>query len=67
MKIGSYLQGNPISGCKHECDSNSDCGPQQQCQQFKCVNPCNQCGANAECENVRSHLATCKCPRVLIQ
>ncbi|XP_077299152.1 asperous [Arctopsyche grandis] len=56
-------QGSPLSGCRHECESDGECGPQQHCQQYKCVNPCSQCGINAECETVRSHVATCKCPK----
>ncbi|XP_018323516.1 adhesive plaque matrix protein 2 [Agrilus planipennis] len=55
--------GSPVAGCRHECESDSECGPQSACLEFRCQNPCSQCGENAECEGVRNHVAVCKCPR----
>ncbi|XP_068900468.1 adhesive plaque matrix protein 2 isoform X2 [Tenebrio molitor] len=54
--------GSPISGCRHECDSDTECGPSLACIEFKCQNPCSQCGTNAECD-VRNHRPVCKCPK----
>ncbi|KAJ3650628.1 hypothetical protein Zmor_016716 [Zophobas morio] len=54
--------GSPITGCRHECDSDSECGPSLACIEFKCQNPCSQCGKNAECD-VRNHRPVCKCPK----
>ncbi len=47
-----------------ECLGNSECGPQQACQDYRCVDPCQTgaCGQGAECE-VRNHVAICRCPR----
>ncbi|KPJ11537.1 hypothetical protein RR48_08279 [Papilio machaon] len=62
--------GNPFTacrvadpGCRHECESDSDCGVQQSCRDFKCISPCSDCGVNADCETVAAHRAVCKCPR----
>lgn len=55
--------GSPIEGCLHECETNADCGINKQCLNFKCINPCSQCGENAECETVKDHVAVCKCPK----
>ena len=55
--------GSPLAGCRHECESNAECGPQNACIEFRCQNPCTQCGRNAECEVVQNHVPVCKCPR----
>ena len=36
--------GNPLSGCRRECESNRDCTSAQECQQFKCVAVCREGG-----------------------
>lgn len=59
-------QGSPLTGCNHECESDSDCSAQQSCRDFKCTSPCGDCGVNADCETVAAHRAVCKCPRVSI-
>ncbi|KAI8442174.1 hypothetical protein MSG28_005781 [Choristoneura fumiferana] len=56
-------RGSPLSGCRHECESDYDCGSQQSCRDFKCTSPCNDCGVSADCETVAAHRAVCKCPR----
>lgn len=57
--------GSPIAGCRHECETSSECGSNLACIEFKCQNPCHsQCGVNADCEGVRNNAAVCKCPRV---
>lgn len=57
--------GSPFSGCRHECDSDYDCGSTQMCQQYKCVSACSvgTCASTAICD-VRNHRATCSCPKV---
>lgn len=61
----SGYHGSPIAGCRHECDSDAECGPSSACIEFKCQNPCTtQCGKNAECETISNHQAVCKCPKV---
>ncbi|CAG9854642.1 unnamed protein product [Phyllotreta striolata] len=55
--------GAVVGGCRHECESDAECGPIQACVDFKCQNPClSQCGENAECETIANHRAVCKCP-----
>lgn len=58
--------GQPLTGCKHECDSDRDCSGNQLCQNFKCAHSCQQgsCGAGALCE-VFNHRPTCRCPEVI--
>ncbi|TRY80939.1 hypothetical protein TCAL_04725 [Tigriopus californicus] len=47
------------------CLSNDDCGSQEACQEYQCVDPCaSACGSGAECE-VNNHVAICRCPRGL--
>ncbi|GBP39332.1 hypothetical protein EVAR_24312_1 [Eumeta japonica] len=62
-EIRLRTQGSPLSGCRHECESDAECGAQQSCRDFKCVSPCGDCGVNADCETVAAHRAICKCPR----
>lgn len=53
--------GDPYSGCKPECISNSDCDKSRSCFNQKCVDPCpGVCGNNAEC-HVVNHSPTCVC------
>lgn len=59
--LPTYI-GNPVSGCKHECDSDNDCGPQEHCSGFKCIRSCSQCGKGANCVRVHNHKAVCECP-----
>jgi len=56
--------GDALRQCNRgECQTDSDCGSQRNCNNFQCVNPCaNACGVNANCE-VRNHGAICSCPR----
>lgn len=60
--LNSVPQGNPIQGCRHECEHDSECGHQQHCSGFKCVNACDQCGKGADCKVSRNHRAVCECP-----
>ena len=36
--------GNPLQGCRRECESSRDCSPSQECQRFKCVPVCREDG-----------------------
>lgn len=62
-------EGNPydvFSGCRRECDLNSDCAEKLACVNYKCVDPCpGVCGAQALCEIV-NHVPTCVCPEGMI-
>lgn len=52
--------GNPPN-CRPECSSNSDCPPDQACQNMKCRDPCpGTCGFNADCSVVK-HIPYCQC------
>lgn len=58
--------GNPLTGCRHECDSDSQCGQTQSCDRstYRCVSACGGagvCGENANC-NAVNHRAQCTCP-----
>lgn len=57
--------GSPLSGCRHECDSDYDCPSSQSCQNFKCVSACSSgvCASTANCV-VSNHRAVCSCPPV---
>lgn len=47
--------------CRPECTTNSDCPPDQACQNSKCRDPCpGTCGFNAVC-NVVNHNPFCTC------
>lgn len=59
--LPTYI-GDPKTGCRHECEENADCGSQEYCQNFKCSESCNKCGAGAICTDVIDHRATCECP-----
>lgn len=55
--------GDPHSGCRPECTTNSDCQGDEACLNMKCVNPCslgNLCGENALCR-CSHHVVTCVC------
>ncbi|CAG0885574.1 unnamed protein product [Cyprideis torosa] len=55
--------GNPTTGCRAECESDTDCASNLACRDLKCVNPCvGTCGENAECEVV-NHQPNCRCPQ----
>lgn len=56
--------GSPLSGCRHECESDGECGAQESCQNFKCTSACSQCGTGASCTRVSNHRAVCECPKV---
>lgn len=62
-------EGNPydvFSGCRRECDVNSDCAEKLACVNFKCVDPCpGVCGSQALCDIV-NHVPTCVCPEGMI-
>ena len=48
--LPGYL-GSPLTGCRHECERDSECNSGESCIQFKCKNPCiNACGQYASCE-----------------
>merc|ERR1711976_658288 len=55
--------GNPLQGCRRECETDRDCSPSQQCSQFKCLAACREgaCGENANCA-ARNNRAECTCP-----
>ena len=36
--------GNPLQGCRRECESSRDCSQSQECQRFKCVPVCREGG-----------------------
>lgn len=55
--------GNPLSGCRHECDHDGDCSARDMCKNFKCVPACEQCGIGATCNTVANHRAVCECPK----
>lgn len=57
--------GNPLSGCRHECESDGECGSQEFCKDFKCQQACSQCGISATCARVSNHRAICECPKVI--
>lgn len=58
-------RGSPLTGCRHECESDSECPNHLACSSnFKCENSC-KCGENAEC-HVINHQAKCSCPNVSI-
>ena len=53
---------DPFTGCRRECDVNTDCADNLICSKFKCVDPCiGLCGDHAACEVTR-HVPTCVCP-----
>lgn len=53
--------GDPYTGCRPECVSNSDCDRNKACSNNKCKDPCpGTCGINAECRTV-NHSPTCTC------
>jgi len=53
--------GNPIDGCKHECESDNECSLDRSCVNFRCDDPCKGCGQYADCR-VQNHRAVCTCP-----
>lgn len=61
--LSGYV-GNPLSGCRHECESDGECGSQEMCKDFKCQSSCSQCGTGAQCVRVANHRAICECPKV---
>jgi len=55
-----------ISGCRRECEVDSDCGPGNVCDQYRCVprpDPCDPspCGPNTECNENRQGNPVCTC------
>ena len=36
--------GNPLQGCRRECESSRDCSAQQECVQFRCLAACREGG-----------------------
>ncbi|KAK4014726.1 neurogenic locus notch homolog protein 1 [Daphnia magna] len=55
------FMGNPIEGCRRECETDSQCDANRACLGFRCTDPCGSCGTYADC-NVRNHRAICSCP-----
>lgn len=54
--------GDPYTGCRPECVTNSDCDRSKSCMNNKCRDPCSGvCGFNAECR-VINHSPSCFCP-----
>lgn len=54
--------GDPYTGCRPECVTNSDCDRSKSCMNNKCRDPCSGvCGLNAECR-VINHSPSCYCP-----
>lgn len=58
--------GSPLSGCRHECESDGECGGQEMCKDFRCTSSCGQCGTGAQCSRVQNHRAVCECPKVRV-
>jgi hypothetical protein len=53
--------GDPYSGCRPECVTNSECPRDKSCVNNKCKDPCpGTCGLNAECR-VYNHAPNCNC------
>lgn len=53
--------GDPYTGCRPECVTNSECDRNKACVNNKCRDPCpGTCGINAEC-NVINHTPSCTC------
>lgn len=53
--------GDPYTGCRPECVTNSDCTRDKACVNNKCKDPCpGTCGINAEC-SVPNHAPSCSC------
>ncbi|XP_065203541.1 neurogenic locus notch homolog protein 2-like [Planococcus citri] len=53
--------GDPYTGCRPECVTNSDCDPNRACLNNKCKDPCpGTCGLFAECR-VMNHAPSCSC------
>ena len=44
--------GNPLDGCRHECESDAECGFSTSCINFRCSDPCTACGVYADCRVV---------------
>lgn len=59
--------GSPLTGCRHECETDSECGHTQSCQNYRCASPCSSgvCAPTANCD-VSQHRAVCSCPTVSI-
>ena len=55
--------GNPLQGCRYECERDNDCSAHQKCEQFRCTAVCDQdaCGEGANCRPL-NHRAECTCP-----
>jgi len=53
--------GNPIDECRHECESDAECGGDKSCLNYRCDDPCTSCGTYADCR-VSNHRAICSCP-----
>nr|CAH0107401.1 unnamed protein product [Daphnia galeata] len=51
------FMGNPIQGCRRECESDFECDASRACMNFRCQDPCGTCGTYADC-NVRDLLLT---------
>lgn len=53
--------GDPYTGCRPECVTNSDCERTKACLNNKCRDPCpGTCGIHAECR-VLNHAPSCYC------
>lgn len=53
--------GDPYTGCRPECVTNSDCDRSKACINNKCKDPCpGTCGLHAECR-VLNHAPSCTC------
>lgn len=53
--------GDPYTGCRPECVTNTDCSRDKACVNNKCRDPCpGICGINAECR-VNNHAPSCIC------
>lgn len=60
--LPSY-HGNPFTGCRPECLSNSECKGDLACINNRCKSPCmGTCGIDAIC-SVLNHIPTCSCPQ----
>lgn len=58
------FSGSPLSGCRHECESDGECLNEEYCKDFKCQPSALQCGQGAQCVRTINHRAVCECPEV---
>jgi hypothetical protein len=53
--------GNPLTGCKRECESNFECSQAQECEGFKCQAACREGGIWQRQSTLDCHYLTLLC------